>query len=345
MKNWTGAFQIAAVYVGTVIGAGFATGREIVEFFTRFGFYGLVAILVAGYLFIFIGSKIMLKAIQIKAESYEEYNRFIFGPHVAKAMNILMLVMLIGVCAVMLSGAEALFAEQLGFGRMTGTLLTVILALAVMAIGVKGLFAVNSFVVPVMIAFNVFVMVKAMPAEGFLSMAVSSPGMGESWKAGISAFSYAALNLALAQAVLVPMAKEVNDRTMVKWGGILGGLLLTVILMTSHLALATLPSPTAFDIPMAVVVKHSAGSIYAVYLCIIYGEIFTSVIGNLFGLERQIRRYIPVHSLWIHASILLLVFAISQVNYGTLLGVLYPLFGYISLVFLAVVIWKREAVK
>ncbi|MFK4998099.1 hypothetical protein ACI2OX_14265 [Bacillus sp. N9] len=32
MRNWTGAFQIAAVYVGTVIGAGFATGKEIVEF-------------------------------------------------------------------------------------------------------------------------------------------------------------------------------------------------------------------------------------------------------------------------------------------------------------------------
>lgn len=31
------AFQLAFVYVGTVVGAGFATGKEIVEFFVRFG--------------------------------------------------------------------------------------------------------------------------------------------------------------------------------------------------------------------------------------------------------------------------------------------------------------------
>ena len=62
MKKLAGSFQIAAVYVGTVIGAGFATGREIVEFFTRFGFVGFIAILLSGYLFITMGTKIMLKS-------------------------------------------------------------------------------------------------------------------------------------------------------------------------------------------------------------------------------------------------------------------------------------------
>ena len=32
MSRWSRIFQIAAVYVGTVVGAGFATGKEIVEF-------------------------------------------------------------------------------------------------------------------------------------------------------------------------------------------------------------------------------------------------------------------------------------------------------------------------
>lgn len=34
-KNWV---KIASIYIGTVIGAGFASGREIIEFF---GIYGL----------------------------------------------------------------------------------------------------------------------------------------------------------------------------------------------------------------------------------------------------------------------------------------------------------------
>ena len=57
--NWGAAIQIAAVYVGTVVGAGFATGREIVEFFSRFGFIGLISMIMSGYILIFLGSKLM----------------------------------------------------------------------------------------------------------------------------------------------------------------------------------------------------------------------------------------------------------------------------------------------
>ena len=67
--NWGAAIQIAAVYVGTVVGAGFATGREIVEFFTRFGFIGLIGMLMSGYILIFLGSKLMVISARIKAES------------------------------------------------------------------------------------------------------------------------------------------------------------------------------------------------------------------------------------------------------------------------------------
>ena len=49
------AFQLAFVYVGTVVGAGFATGKEIVEFFVRFGWIGLLGILISGVIFTGLG--------------------------------------------------------------------------------------------------------------------------------------------------------------------------------------------------------------------------------------------------------------------------------------------------
>ena len=344
MKKWTGAFQVAAVYVGTVIGAGFATGREIVEFFTRFGFYGLLAILLAGYLFIFLGAKIMVKAIEIQATSYEEFNQYLFGRSLSKVMNFIMLVILIGVCAVMLSGAEALFYEQLGFTKLSGAILTIIFALVIMAVGVKGLFAVNTFVVPMLIVFNVFLMFTVLSADGLPNHIFTAPAGLLGWRAVLSAFSYSAFNLALAQAVLVPIAVEINDIAVVRLGGMIGGGLLTLILISSHLTLTTLPDPTAFDIPMAIIVRQAASNIYLIYLCIIYGEIFTSLIGNMYGLERQIRRYIPVRSMWIHGWIMVIIMLISLVDYGTLLGYLYPLFGYVSLVFLSV-LWIKPMGK
>ena len=58
-KNQISAFEMAVVYVGTIIGAGFASGQEIFQFFVRFkmkGFWGLV---ITELLFIIFFYKIM----------------------------------------------------------------------------------------------------------------------------------------------------------------------------------------------------------------------------------------------------------------------------------------------
>ena len=47
------AFTIAGAYVGTVVGAGFASGQEVLQFFTYFGLKSILAIALATLLFIF----------------------------------------------------------------------------------------------------------------------------------------------------------------------------------------------------------------------------------------------------------------------------------------------------
>ena len=40
-------FRIAMAYIGTVVGAGFATGQEILQFFTHYGILSFWAILIS----------------------------------------------------------------------------------------------------------------------------------------------------------------------------------------------------------------------------------------------------------------------------------------------------------
>ncbi|MBU8877610.1 GerAB/ArcD/ProY family transporter [Bacillus sp. FJAT-29790] len=338
--NWVASFQIAAVYVGTVIGAGFATGREIVEFFSRFGFIGLISILMSGYIFIFLGSKLMRIAARIQATSYQELNDHLFGKLFGSAINIVMLLMLLGVCAVMLAGAGAVFEEQIGLSKYTGIVVTIGLSIVVMIVGTKGLFAVNSFVVPMMIAFSFILLFISMKLPTFKEQLLYIPFAEDGWKAVVAPFSYAAMNLTLAQAVLVPIASEIKDDQTIKWGGILGGAALTIILISSHLTLVMLPNIEAYEIPMAVIMKTIASSFFWIYVFVIYGEIFTSVIGNVFGIERQVRKYLSIPSIVTVSAIFIICFFISLINYGTLLSYLYPFFGYISLVFI-ILLWMK----
>ncbi|WP_042455929.1 YkvI family membrane protein [Neobacillus dielmonensis] len=339
-KNWNQAFQIAAVYVGTVVGAGFATGREIVEFFSRFGFFGFISILMSGYLFIMLGSKLMRTAAHIGAKSYQEFNTYLFGKWAGTVINLFMLFMLLGVSAVMLSGAGAVFEEQLGLSKNIGVFLTIILSYIVMLVGSKGLFAVNTFVVPLMIGFSLFLMVLSLKMPNFMPQLLYIPHAEDGWKTVISPFSYAALNLGLAQAVLVPIATEVKDDWTIKWGGILGGLALTVILIGSHFTLIMLPNLELYQIPMAIIMKTHAPYLYSIFVLIIYGEIFTSVIGNVFGLDRQLQQYQKVPAMISVTAIFTVSYLISLVNYGTLLSYLYPLFGYICMTFF-VLLWMK----
>src|SRR3954469_12918705 len=187
--NWGAAFQIAAVYVGTVVGAGFATGREIVEFFSRFGFVGLIGMLMSGYILIFLGSKLMVISARINAKSYEEFNEYLFGEKIGKVVNLLLMLMLIGVCAVMLAGAGAVFEEQLGLSKASGVIITIALSIIVMLVGIKALFAVNMFVVPLMITFSFILMVLSLRLPHFIDQLLYIPYVKDGWTAVIAPFS------------------------------------------------------------------------------------------------------------------------------------------------------------
>jgi uncharacterized membrane protein YkvI len=150
----------------------------------------------------------------------------------------------------------------------------------------------------------------------------------------ISPFLYAAFNLTMAMPVLVPLAKEIQNEKILRWGGFIGGGALCLILLTSHISLSALPHVENFEIPMAEVMKTFMPAFYWLYIIVIYGEIFASVIGNLFGLERQIKNVLKIPSIMIVIGILSIAYVISQLGYGSLISFLYPLYGYMSLILL-----------
>ncbi|KAB7707881.1 hypothetical protein F9802_03980 [Bacillus aerolatus] len=340
LKSWLGACQVAAVYIGTIIGAGFATGKEIVQFFSQFGFYGVPAIVVSGCLFIFLGAKIMLTAVDLQAKSFQEFNSYLFGMKLGFAATVIQFLMLVGVTGVMLSGTGALFTERFDLPANAGILLTIAAGFLVMRKGVTGLLAVNVFVVPLMVIFHLYAAGEAAGSPEFLKNVVAGEDSEWTWKIWTAPFSYAAFNLALAQAVLVPLAFEIKDKRIIRTGAFLGGAVLTCLMLASHVSLVQLVEVAEYDIPMAQVVEQLIPEFHFVYAFLIYGEIFTSVIGNAYGLKQQLQAHVQ----WPPAVLFLLIFSagflLSQVSYGTLLGLLYPLFGFISLVFL-VLLWKK----
>jgi uncharacterized membrane protein YkvI len=65
-------WQVAFTYIGAVIGAGFASGQEIMRFFTRFGCWGAVGALLAGGFLAFLGYAVITRAAYYNMNSFDQ---------------------------------------------------------------------------------------------------------------------------------------------------------------------------------------------------------------------------------------------------------------------------------
>lgn len=78
-KDGVSTLKVAGAYIGTIVGAGFATGQEVLQFFTRFGAKGLIGLILTTIMFIIFGYIIMILGRELNAHSHLEIIRYSGG--------------------------------------------------------------------------------------------------------------------------------------------------------------------------------------------------------------------------------------------------------------------------
>lgn len=331
VRSWWRSLQVAFTFIGTVVGAGFASGREVMQFFTRFGEWGPYLILLSTLFFIWIGSKIMLTSAKLKAKSYEDLNKYLFGERVGRMASHVMLFVLLAVNAVMLAGAGSIFSEHLNLSYQSGLLATMLACFLLLRKGIAAIMTINTIVVPIMALFTGILMINTLSSPGherWLTLATdTSP-----WAAGLSPFLYAAFNLSMAQAVLVPLGAAIGDPRILRRGAWLGGIGIGLLLLAGHLTLlARMPGIARFDIPMGGIAREFGVWIHWIYILLIFSEIFTTLVADIYGLTAQLQERTRLSGGMLTAALLLVCFVVGQFGFGPLLSTLYPLFGMLSL--------------
>ncbi|MDD9148027.1 transporter [Sporolactobacillus sp. CQH2019] len=336
IKKIIRVLQVASAFIGTIVGAGFASGKEIVQFFTQYQDNGTLGAALSGIVITLAGTKMMIYARRIGAYSFNELVIHIFGDRLGTAIQALIFFVILGITGVMLAGAGAVFQEQLGWHRQIGIVLALAVGFLFLSKGIRGLLLINTLVVPMLAAFVLAVFL----GRGMVPNAVWLPG-NIRWVP--AAVSYASFNILTALVVLVPLAKETEDESVLWFGGILGGAGLGLILILIHFLLLGSPESHGFEMPMAEIVRHFGPLIHAGFAAVVFGEILTTFIGNIFGLARQLRSTFPLISNIRTAMLILFAgaFLISQAGYGSLIRTLYPFFGILCVAIILYMLWIR----
>jgi uncharacterized membrane protein YkvI len=344
-QQWWLGFQVGCTYIGTVVGAGFASGQEIFQFFGRFGNWGYVAVGITVFLFAWLGYRVMLLGHQLKARSYHELNVYLFGGRVAMIVDAVILFMLFGVTVAMLAGAGELFHERMHISFQVGAMLTMLFTFLTILKGMTGILRANTVIVPIMVSFVLYAAVHALLHRGLQTAWTSGHFLisGHPVMTGLSAVIYAAFNIGLAAGVLIPLGADMTDTSVLRRGARLGSMGLGVMLLAVMFTLfAHYPNVLSFAVPMGYVASQLGHWIQWVFVFVLWGEIYSSLVGNVFAMTSQLHPRNRAQFTMTTAIILIIAYAASQVGFSTIITYAYTLFGWVSTMLLMALLWPRS---
>ncbi|WP_018247653.1 YkvI family membrane protein [Orenia marismortui] len=325
-------FRIAATYIGTVVGAGFASGQEVLQFFGYYGFGGFIGLLLATLLFVIYGYIILSLGLEYQAKSHLQVIKYAAGKWLGALIDIVITFFLFGALTAMIAGSGAIFEEQFAIPALWGNIIMAVTSLLTTLLGISGVISAISFVVPLLLtgvfAVTIMTILSKLPFEfSALEQVVAGKPPVPNWI--LSAINYASYNLVIAVAVLAPLGKEVKEKSRLKWGSIFGGVALGIGAMSILFALVlNLPTAAKFEVPMVYVAGSFAPWVQIVYSAILIAEIYTTAVGNLYGFVARLTD--PDGSEYKVYVIITSIVALiaSQFGFTTLVRILYPAVGY-----------------
>lgn len=339
------AFQVAATYVGAVMGAGFASGQEIQQFFARFGPWGLVGVIISAFLFSFLGWVMLDLQERWIISAYPDFFQRLLGFKLGQAADGLVSALLFAGMTAMLSGSGAMFQEYFGLSRWIGILITsVIIGLALWFKG-EGVLWINSVLIPLKFAFCLGIAAMAIlwaaSGDGEGLVVENSRLMGN-WF--ISAVLYVSFNLTFAMVVFASLGKEIQ-KPGARLGAIGGGIALGTFALLIGMALLRFQDVSGMEIPMVAIAGKLGDWPAFLYVSVLWLAMLTAAIGNGFSLvSRIVGAGITTYS---KATFILLLAAFSSagIKFSSIVKIGYPIFGYLGLVFLPLLFyhWLRRS--
>ncbi len=334
--------KVATAYIGTVVGAGFASGQEILQFFGFFGGRGIVGIFVSGMLFSLFGYLILELGRKLNADSHLPVIKHIGGKYLGTVIDYVITFFLFGAVTVMAAGAGALLQEQFGLPRILGSGLLMVATMLTVLLGISGVINAISFVTPFLLSAVLIIALLAIYSTGFdfSNLAATSLGVPPVPFWSIAAILYVSYNLVMAVAILAPLGKETDDKATLRKGALIGGFGLSIGAGAIYLAiLVNMPQAGNFSIPMIFVVSQISPLAQLAFAIVILAEVYTTAVGSLYGFTARIIP--PNHSAsWKYIlGTAVVAYGFGQVGFTNLVRYLFPTVGIMGFLMLGALSW------
>ncbi len=337
-----GALNLGLAFAGCFLGAGYVSGQELWQFFGSFGAKGAVGLAIAMAVLFLVG---ILMLDLNRLSGIADVDKLVVRwdiPVLRAAVTVLELLFLFGVCSIMSAGAGALLNQLFGIPTMLGSAALAALVVYVSLAGLGGMVAAFSATVPVLAVVTLVFGIISVSQNGVQFVQPTSTGanplMG-SWV--VAALSFACYNIFGSIAMISPLGEFMKSKKAAVCGIAIGAAVLVTIAGSVLLSISAQPQLSSAELPMLALAQSKGKAVGIVYGVLLLLAMFGTALSNLVGFTSIIfRKSERIRS---HKTLFTVVCAAaavcgSLVGFGDLIGVIYPMFGYCSSVFIVLMI-------
>lgn len=325
----------SATYIGTVVGAGFASGQEVLQFFGLLGPRGVPAIILATAGFFVYGYATMELGRKTQAGSHLPVFRETSGTGLALVLDVVTTFFLFGALSAMVAGSGSVVAEELSLPWILGAGLMAAGTLATVAYGLDAIVRAVSAIVPLLILSVVVVSVGAIASRG-LALNEPPPGQTAVIKAWpVSSASYVSYNILMSVPILAALGSSLRTRAQAATSAFIGAVGLGAALMCVYLAVvSSMPEVLQYEVPVA----HLAAQMHPLgrylYVLVFLAEVYTTAVANLYGFSARVTAGSPGNFRFAACIACILSIVAARAGFSNLVRLVYPAVGLAGMTYL-----------
>ena len=331
------AFIISGVFISGLIGAGFASGSEILFYFSRFGKFGLLGVILAVLIFSIVQYMVIVRSKALGTYSVDKYFSKIMNKPLAVISSVLSYIFMLIIFCAMLSGSGELVNNLFGVRKIYGALIMLISTHLILKKGYSGFLSAQSFmsiiIIGTIIVFGIYILF-------FREQNISVFNPNLEW--GTSAISYANYNLLTAIAVLCILAKESDTKSTMISSLITFSALFPILTVLWYIICLYNGMIKLGAIPLFTIAARQSAFIGYFYSVTLFISILTTAVSNSYTLVARLSDFMSEKIA--HYLVMALGLFLSGFEFSFIVDKLYRFVGIIS-VFILLFIAKDFVIK
>lgn len=325
------------MYIGVIMGAGFASGRESWQFFGIFGTKAYYGVFIDCVVFAVIGYMISYISMNKHTQDMGKIISFVDNKFISEALGFLMAAFLYTTIISMSAAGGSFLSQEFGFSKAIGAAIIAVLVMITVLGDFERISKVFKLIIPVLfvtvIVISIIVIAVPMKQSGATSGYKPSV-LAPNWF--IAAILFVSYNMIGMIPIGAASSLNAKSRKHALGGSIFGGVLLGLMTLILVLALQKdMAFTSSLDLPMLGYSLRISTIANIIYGIVLYAAIYSAATSTFYGYTTKI----PEKS-WKKPAIIVsavIGFILSLFGFKNVVAYLYPVEGYVGFIMMVMI--------